>query len=258
MDFLADGVPRAQTHSVFKAPVVGGGERFPVVLFSPGSGGVRTQNTAWAEELASHGYVVVALDYPYDSAVVVLADGRTIHTEIASTGDRDKDDRPAVDWTAVRAADLSFALTQLDHLDRGEMTGPLTGRLDTRRVAVNGHSMGGAVTLQAARQDQRLDAQSTKRPANPWSAQIFRTLGWSRQVHSSERFAPSRSWTFAAMTWTASSRPRVSVTMNLLRPLTFLPAAKPLVAVRTVSVVRVLFPYAASAWRGGKPALGVA
>lgn len=77
--FLVDGVPRAHTRSVFNAPVAGGGGRFPVVLFSPGSGGVRTQNTAWAEELASHGYLVAALDHPYDSAAVVLTDGRTIH-----------------------------------------------------------------------------------------------------------------------------------------------------------------------------------
>ncbi|MFJ9078816.1 dienelactone hydrolase family protein [Streptomyces sp. NPDC102278] len=156
--FLVDGVPRARTHSVFDAPVAGGGERFPVVLFSPGSGGVRTQNTAWAEELAGHGYVVAALDHPYDSAVVVLADGRTIQTKIASTGDRDEDDKLAVDWTAVRAADLRFVLSRLDHLDRGELTGPLTGRLDTGRVAVTGHSMGGAAALQAARQDHRFDA----------------------------------------------------------------------------------------------------
>ncbi|MEU0052572.1 hypothetical protein [Streptomyces sp. NPDC006309] len=156
--FLVDGVPRARTRSVFDAPVAGGGGRFPIVLFSPGSGGVRTQNTAWAEELASHGYVVAALDHPYDSAAVVLADGRTIHAKIASSGDRARDDELAVGWTAVRAADLSFVLTQLDHLGRGEITGPLTGRLDTGRVAVTGHSMGGAAALRAARQDRRFDA----------------------------------------------------------------------------------------------------
>ncbi|MEV8553775.1 dienelactone hydrolase family protein [Streptomyces glaucescens] len=156
--FLVDGVPRARTQSVFNAPVAGGGGRFPVVLFSPGSGGVRTQNTAWAEELASHGYVVAALDHPYDSAAVVLAGGRTVHAEIASTGDRDKDAVLSAGWTAVRAADLGFVLTQLDRLGRGEIAGPLTGRLDTSRVAVTGHSMGGAAALQAARQDQRFDA----------------------------------------------------------------------------------------------------
>ncbi|MFJ4876932.1 alpha/beta hydrolase family protein [Streptomyces sp. NPDC088745] len=156
--FLVDGAPRARTRAVFDAAVAGRGGRFPVVLFSPGSGGVRTQNTAWAEELASHGYVVAALDHPYDSAAVVLTGGRVIHTKTASTGDRDKDNRLAADWTAVRAADLSFVLTQLDRLHRGEITGPLTGRLDTSRAAVTGHSMGGAAALQAARQDRRFDA----------------------------------------------------------------------------------------------------
>ncbi|WP_398901848.1 alpha/beta hydrolase family protein [Streptomyces sp. 1114.5] len=168
--FLVDGVPRARTHAVFNAPVAGGGERFPVVLFSPGAGGVRTQNTAWAEELASHGYVVAALDHPYDSAAVVLDDGRTIRAATASTGDRDADEELAAGWTAVRAADLGFVLTRLEGLDRGAiadpvvgsdpLTGrdPLAGRLDTGRAAVTGHSMGGAAALQAARQDPRFAA----------------------------------------------------------------------------------------------------
>lgn len=119
---------------------------------------MRTQNTAWAEELASHGYLVAALDHPYDSAAVVLTDGRTIRSRTASTGDRDKDTALSAGWTAVRAADLRFVLTQLDRLGRGEIADPLTGRLDTGRVAVAGHSMGGAAALQAARRDRRFDA----------------------------------------------------------------------------------------------------
>ncbi|MFJ9694401.1 alpha/beta hydrolase family protein [Kitasatospora sp. NPDC101183] len=157
-DFLVDGVPRARSRSVFDAPVAAGGERFPVVLFSPGSGGVRTQNTAWAEELASHGYVVAALDHPYDSAAVVLADGRTVTTETTSSGDAAKDEELAAGWTAVRAADLGFVLGRLEALDRGENADPLAGRLDTGRAAVAGHSMGGAAALQAARQDGRFAA----------------------------------------------------------------------------------------------------
>ncbi|MET8544320.1 hypothetical protein ABZW03_27310 [Kitasatospora sp. NPDC004799] len=156
--FLLDGVARARGRSVVDAPVDGAAGRLPVVLFSPGSGGVRTQNTAWAEELAGHGYLVAALDHPYDCAAVVLADGRTVRSATASSGDRDQDDELAAGWTAVRAADLRFVLTRLDALDRGESADPLNGRLDTARAAVTGHSMGGAAALQAARQDRRFGA----------------------------------------------------------------------------------------------------
>ncbi|MFF0771180.1 alpha/beta hydrolase family protein [Nonomuraea wenchangensis] len=156
--FVLDEAARAHTRSVPDAPVAAGGGRFPVVLFSPGLGGVRTQSTAWAEELAGRGYVVAALDHPYDSAVVTLTDGRTIRTRVASTGDQAEDDRRAAGWTAVRAADLSFVLTQLGRLDRGEIPGLLTGRLDIHRAAATGHSLGGAAALQAARQDPRFAA----------------------------------------------------------------------------------------------------
>ncbi|KAB8178843.1 hypothetical protein FH610_035900 [Microbispora catharanthi] len=154
--FLLDDAVRARTGAVYDAPAAAG--RFPIVLFSPGLGGVRTQNTAWAEELAGRGYVVAALDHPYDSAAVVLDDGRTIRTRVVATGDDEEDRRLATGWTAVRAADLSFVLTQLGRLDRGEIRGPLTGRLDTARAAATGHSMGGGAALRAARQDSRFAA----------------------------------------------------------------------------------------------------
>ncbi|WP_405759138.1 alpha/beta hydrolase family protein [Streptomyces sp. NBC_00073] len=154
---LLDGLPRARTHAVYDAAVAGDGagdgERFPVVLFSPGLGGVRTQNTAWAQELASHGYVVVGLDHPYDSAAVVLADGRTVRTEVSATGDDAEDEKRAAGWTAVRAADLRFVRAQLGRVQSGEIAGPLAGHLDTGRVAAAGHSLGGGAALQAARQD---------------------------------------------------------------------------------------------------------
>ncbi|MFI6596016.1 alpha/beta hydrolase family protein [Nonomuraea sp. NPDC050536] len=151
--FTLDGLPRARSRAVFDALVADGGERYPVVLFSPGLGGVRTQNTAWAEELASRGYVVAALDHPYDSAIVTLADGRAVRTRLKATGDPAEDERRAATWSSIRAADLSFALTRLERIE-----GPLAGHLDTARAAVTGHSIGGSAALQAARQDDRFTA----------------------------------------------------------------------------------------------------
>lgn len=52
--------------------------------------------------------------------------------------------------------------------------------------------------LQLAAED--LGGPVDQTAGEPWSAQTFRTPGWSSLVHSSGRFAPSRSWTLAATT----------------------------------------------------------
>jgi hypothetical protein len=69
---------KIETHANADAPVASDGAPFPVLIFSPEWDGQRWQNTAQAEDLASHGFIVAALDHPYDSALTVLPDGRTI------------------------------------------------------------------------------------------------------------------------------------------------------------------------------------
>lgn len=149
--FLLGSAARARTNAVPDAPPASDGRRFPLVLFSPAIRGVRTQNTAWAEELASRGYVVAALDHPHDSAVVAMADGRLVHTQVFATSDPAVEARMTADLTATRVADLRSALTRL-------AAGPFSGLLDVGRVAVAGHSFGGAAALQAARADPRISA----------------------------------------------------------------------------------------------------
>lgn len=148
----------ARTRAFQDAPPERNEQRWPIVLFSPGLAGTRAQNTSWAQELASHGYFVVAVDHPYDSPAVALDDGSVIATTVRNTGDRDVDNLATDRLTETRAEDLSFVIDQLEAMGRSELRSPFSGRLDTRSIAVAGHSVGGAAAIQAAQQDSRVDA----------------------------------------------------------------------------------------------------
>ncbi len=116
---------------------------FPVIVFSPGLGLTGSSATTVVTDLASHGYVVVTLDHPYDSLVVEFPDGRLVRRSISE----DADPATKAGYVAVRAADARFAVGQL-----GRRLGPVA---DLDRVAMFGHSIGGASTAQAVGDDRR-------------------------------------------------------------------------------------------------------
>src|ERR671933_960698 len=66
------------THAVISPALSDERATWPVVLFSPGWGSSREDYTALCVDLASRGYVVVALSHPFESAVSVLASGQVI------------------------------------------------------------------------------------------------------------------------------------------------------------------------------------
>ncbi len=163
---------RVRTHAVARTPVAGDEARYPVLVFLEGLNGLRQMNTFQAEELASHGYIVAALDQPGTAAAVVLPDGRTVlgrtkdqleavlQQSIApSAGVPALDGHPLPDGIVPHLAqDAAFCLDRLRALDEADPTGILTGRIDTDRAGVFGVSLGGIVAAQAAHRDPRLRA----------------------------------------------------------------------------------------------------
>lgn len=155
--FLMRRYDQIDTHAEPLAPLAPSDRPWPVVIFSPGYGAPRAVYTGLATQLASRGFVVFVLDHPFESAVTALPDSQVVGTqEILLPGEQDLIPY-MVREQAVRTADVRFAI---DQLARPEALSPLlrSDSIDSSRVAVIGHSFGGAAAIAAASEDARVVA----------------------------------------------------------------------------------------------------
>ncbi|MEM7661877.1 MAG: hypothetical protein AAF292_06485 [Pseudomonadota bacterium] len=75
---------RANTNSYYGAPVASVNTPWPTLIYSHGFNLLANQNTALMEHLASHGYIIYAIQHPVDAADTIFADGQVI--PFVSTG----------------------------------------------------------------------------------------------------------------------------------------------------------------------------
>ncbi|MHC5905574.1 alpha/beta hydrolase family protein [Streptomyces sp. S6] len=131
------------SHAVPDAPAWTGGGRLPVVLYSHGHGQHRTSSLSLVEDLASHGYVVVTIDHTYDAGQVEFPGGRVeLYGMPQLTDDLPEDETRRIVERAlrVRVDDVRYVLGVLERV---------AGPVDRSRVAMFGHSLGGATTATA-------------------------------------------------------------------------------------------------------------
>ncbi|MFI7441515.1 alpha/beta hydrolase [Nonomuraea indica] len=143
-----DALARTRTHARAGAPPVATKRRLPLVLVSPGHAFPRATMTSLAEDLASHGYVVAAVEHTHESVATTLPDGRTVGCVTCQK-------KMTPEWgatiTASRVKDMRFVL---DELLRGRW-----GRLvDRSRIAMAGFSLGGNAVSQVMAADHRVRA----------------------------------------------------------------------------------------------------
>lgn len=159
--FLTRDLSQVRTHSIRDAEVSSQDHSYPVVLMRAGLAAETTDYTSLAEDLTSHGYVVVGFDAPYRTTVVVLPGGRVILRAPRNNADAvsgPQQQQVAAILVQAWSADMGFALDQLERLNASDPSGRFRGRLDMQRVGVFGHSLGGATALQFCHDDSRCKA----------------------------------------------------------------------------------------------------
>ncbi len=184
--FLYQHFRLARRHSEDGA--IPGSGRYPLVVFNHGGAMWPTQNSALMEDLASHGFVVVSLAHPGESASVSWADGSETPLDPEVIGAMNMAGQAVTDhanflvcrrWQGRRAlfdklephyrptlgqATRRWAKRSVETVDwlldgnGGDELGAVVAAIDRRKVAYCGMSLGGSVAHECCYLDSRATA----------------------------------------------------------------------------------------------------
>ena len=152
------GLQFIRSQNLFNANLAKSDRPYPILILSPGNATNIEFYNALASEIASHGYIVVGINHPYDVAAVEL-----VNHDIAQyyKDQESLEMRPHQAFIAerikVRTLDVLFTLNQLETLN-SSTNNLFSGMLDLETVAVAGHSLGGITASEACKADVRFRA----------------------------------------------------------------------------------------------------
>ncbi|MEO6082181.1 MAG: lipase [Umezawaea sp.] len=147
----------AKSHSYLNATLKTS-SRWPIVLFSAAQGTSRELSTVLLEDLASRGYIVIAIDHTYEQFAVEFPGGRV---EQGLPLDRTPEtQKKSID---SRVADTKFVLDTLFAAKNGtssdiKLPADIAASLNTNKIGVFGHVHGGYTAAETMSQDTRLVA----------------------------------------------------------------------------------------------------
>ena len=153
--FFPSHLNLVKTNSYLEIPCKNKKGGLPTIVFSHGITGSRHLHQVLFEHLSSQGYVVVALDHSYDCNLTIFPDGRIAdyRSEITGHPDSIKIRNQQIN---TRTKDIIFVLNQITKIHYGDLNSKLNGKLNLERIAVGGHSYGGATAIHSAKADKRI------------------------------------------------------------------------------------------------------
>ena len=157
-NFIAHGT-RLMSNAVQGAPPVKG-EKFPLILFSHGDGGVATQNLSQVEALVSNGYIVIAPNHTYNASITFDEEGTpAIYQSNITWSEQTIYSKKyyANQLIRYRYSDIAFLLDEISKSTLpGSMSNPYYDMIDFERVGMMGHSMGAGTSYHGLINDKRI------------------------------------------------------------------------------------------------------
>lgn len=146
------------------------GEEFPLVIFSHGAFGFSGSNYSTFAELASQGYVVASISHTYQAFFTKDTDGNMtiVDTDFinkaaeinAKTDTRDDEEtyRITSEWMKLRIDDEDFVIDMILKASQKPGSGSPFAVVDTTKIGLMGHSLGGATSAEIGRIREDIDA----------------------------------------------------------------------------------------------------
>ena len=156
--FIFNSLIKVKSNSFSNAKADNQNGPYPLVIFSHGLGGNRTQNTANIESLVSNGYIVFAIEHTYDANITVFNDSTYIEFDSYLSDDVGREEfyKVRIPQIKTRADDISFVIDQITAF---KTQGFYIGKMcDLKNIGVFGHSFGGATVVLSSFLDSRVDA----------------------------------------------------------------------------------------------------
>ena len=147
-------------------------KKFPILIFSHGHGGLRTQNTNQVEELVSHGYIVIAVDHTYDAGFVEFPDGNIAYSLTSKPEGERLNETPETFYTrfGYRVDDIDFVINKIDSFDEYDLD--ISSIMDKNNIGIFGHSFGCLTSVYATYFNDRIKS-------------CFGLDGWFEPLHDS-------------------------------------------------------------------------
>ncbi|EPD93534.1 alpha/beta hydrolase family protein [Paenibacillus sp. HGH0039] len=153
--FILDYWKYTRGYSHLNAELLPASAPYPVVLISHGMGTGSVLHVSQAENLASHGFIVAAIDHTYSTAATLFPDGRITGFETKTPADDFY--TYAKEVGAVWAADIQFVLSEMEQLNQDPKSS-LKGMMDVNHTGIMGHSFGGATAFNATYYNDKIKA----------------------------------------------------------------------------------------------------